>query len=262
MPAQRDVSAQLARALANPLRIGILTSLRDGPMAAAALARRLGTDERTVMRHARELSALGFIQRWPSSHVYELIVAADFPDEIWAQLPTPVKQAAVAATLAQIQATTATAVTAGGFDRREMHLTRTSLVLDDEGWSAVSRDMLEFRLRLQRAHEEAATRLRGGAGSLAQAVLMLFTSPEPGEEGGELPVHTDAPESAGPDTLDVEEGRARAYELHEALGELLTSGTADWQAILARVDELRLVVRATARAADGAARGADVSPGA
>ncbi|HEX8083219.1 MAG TPA: winged helix-turn-helix domain-containing protein [Solirubrobacteraceae bacterium] len=242
MPPQKDVPPNLAHALADPVRIGLLTVLRDGPMGEVAIAARIGSDARTVARHARELVDLGFLAKRGRPPVYELVRAADFPDDIWEQLPTPVKKAATAATLAQIEATTEVAVDAGGFDRRDMHLTRTSMLLDEQGWAEVSADMLAFRAKLHEAHAQAAERLAAEAHPVAepaQAVLMLFASPG---------VPSGVTSSVEPGLFTAEEGMERAFELQEAIEEQLASETPDWAAILGRVDELRVVVRAAASA--------------
>ncbi len=241
MPRPRNVSPKLAHALADPVRIGVLTVLRDGPMSEATVAARLRTDARTVARHGRELTELGFIRSSGEPRTYELVEPIDFPDEIWAGLSTPVKRAATAATLAQIEATTEAAVADGGFDRTDMHLTRTSLVLDREAWASVSQDMLAFRGRLHRAHEEAAQRLGTAPGTHAHAVLMLFAAADDGAVSRELPPEGEAPE------FGSDEGRLRAFELYEALGELMPQA-GDWDGMIRLVDELRVVLRAAAQA--------------
>lgn len=252
MATNKDVPTKLARALADPGRVGILTVLRDGPLSAAAIGKRLGSDPRTVTRHARELSALGFIEQRGPTPVYELIEDAVFRDEIWDQLPAPAKQAMIAAILAQIQATTEAAVMAGGFDRRDMHLTRTTLRLDEAAWTGVSREMLAFRSRLLEAQANAAERLSAlprDAAIAGQAVMMLFTSSGVPAEQAE---HDEPPE------FSADEGRERAYVLYEAIDELLVAPQPDWATILERVDELRVVVRAAAAASSSTAERTDV----
>jgi predicted ArsR family transcriptional regulator len=54
------------RAMAHPLRIGILGSLRvDGPATSALLARRLGTDSGQTSHHLRLLARHGFVVEAP-----------------------------------------------------------------------------------------------------------------------------------------------------------------------------------------------------
>lgn len=240
MPPQRDVDVRYARALAEPLRIGVLTVLRDGPLGESALAARLGADAHAIARAGRELEELGFVARRGRPPVYELIEGADFPDAVWEQLPTPVKQAAVSATLAQIRVATAAAVDAGGFDRPDMRLARTSLRLDEQGWSAVAAEALEFLARIEEEQAQAAERLAAGAPDVpAEAVLMLFSP---------AAAHAEAGATHEPEAFTTDEGLERAYALQESIEELLAGAAPDWAAIVARVDELRVVVRAAANA--------------
>jgi helix-turn-helix protein len=59
-----DVAA--LRAMAHPLRMGILGSLRvDGPATSAVLARRLGTDSGQTSHHLRLLARHGFVLEAP-----------------------------------------------------------------------------------------------------------------------------------------------------------------------------------------------------
>jgi DNA-binding transcriptional ArsR family regulator len=55
-------TTEALRAMAHPLRIGILGSLRiDGPATSAMLARRLGTDSGQTSHHLRMLARHGFV---------------------------------------------------------------------------------------------------------------------------------------------------------------------------------------------------------
>jgi DNA-binding transcriptional ArsR family regulator len=244
MPTPRDVPPKFARALADPVRIGVLTVLRDGPMSEATIAARLGTDARTVARHARELAEMGLVGKAGQPPVYEHLGVVDFPDEVWEELSTPVKRAAVAATLAQVAASASAAVDAGGFDSPDMHLTRTTLELDETEWRVASRKMLDLRAELLDAHERAAARRGEGArpGVRSQAVLMLFAG-----TAVEAPV---APHDEPP-AFSADEGRARIYELYESLDQLLVWEPGDLSAALDVLDELRVVIKATALAERG-----------
>jgi DNA-binding transcriptional ArsR family regulator len=59
-------TAAALRAMAHPLRLGILGSLRiDGPATSAMLARRLGTDSGQTSHHLRLLARHGFVVEAP-----------------------------------------------------------------------------------------------------------------------------------------------------------------------------------------------------
>src|ERR1700754_3119944 len=62
-----DVGAM--RAMAHPLRMKILGSLRiDGPATSAILARRLNTDSGQTSHHLRQLAKYGFVTEAPELH--------------------------------------------------------------------------------------------------------------------------------------------------------------------------------------------------
>jgi DNA-binding transcriptional ArsR family regulator len=246
---QVDVSVEFARALADPMRIRILGALREGPRSPAVLAEELDIDRRTLTRQARRLETLGFLSVLRDGHGrvlrYDLAAAPDFVDAVWERLPPPVKQAAISGSLAQIYSTVSKAAADGGFNRADMHLTRTPLTLDEQGWAEISRDMMHMLVRLAQTQARAAERLarRGSpeAPVRANAVLMLFTT----KRAHDL----DRPEPE-PGRFTPEEGLTHALDITEALERGLTSKRTPWASVARLADELRVVARA-AMASEG-----------
>jgi hypothetical protein len=71
------------------------------------------------------------------------------------------------------------AAVAGGFSRREAHLSRTALTLDDEGWGEVSELLVGMFDKLAAIERDSIERLTDGDGepSHSTVVLMNFESP-------------------------------------------------------------------------------------
>jgi DNA-binding transcriptional ArsR family regulator len=172
------------KAMAHPVRVRILAMLQERVLSAAQLAPQLGAPVGRIAYHVRTLRNLGLIElveerkvRGGVARFYRAKERAVVSDDVWAQAAPIAKQVLVSSTLQIIEAYRAAA--AGGFDRREAHLTRTPLDLDDQGWEELSRLLDEFeeaafelgqrtRERLHRRghHPEPAPR--------AMLVTMLF----------------------------------------------------------------------------------------
>ncbi|MDQ3742619.1 MAG: helix-turn-helix domain-containing protein [Actinomycetota bacterium] len=234
MPAQTDVGTRFAAALATPSRLRLMAALAEGPRSGAALAAALETDPRAVARHARPLETAGLLERSEGSlrdRIYTLVREPVFPTDVWGQLPLPSRRSAVAAALARLQATAATAVDQGGFDRDDMHFARDTLELDDRGWRAASELLLETSRRL----DELASAPAEGAKIRANAVTMLFSV---GERG-----HRDEHEEPPPE-FSANEAVEAAAEVVERLDRMITREATPWEAVVAAAEELRVLARA------------------
>jgi len=174
------------KAMGHPARVRIMAMLQERVMSPAQLAAQLGAPVGRIAYHVRTLRNLGLIElveqrpvRGGVARFYRAKERVIVSDDVWAQATPIAKQVVVSSALQVIEAYVAAA--AGGFDRREAHLTRTPLQLDDEGWQELSRLLDEFeeaafelgrrtkaRLRPGRQHGQRPTR--------AMLVTMLFES--------------------------------------------------------------------------------------
>lgn len=236
MPAQTDVGTRFAAAVAAPARVRLIAALNDGPKSGATLARLLGTDVRGVARQALTLERLGLVSRTVGSardRVYSLSREPVFQDDAWDQLPIPVRRAAVAAALAQFHATAAAAIDSGGFDRRDMHLTRTPLEFDERGWRQASEVLMDayHRLRWVAAERVEEPSVR------ANAVLMLFTN--------DVAAGREDQDPHPPPAAEFGEGEAleRTIDLVEEIHEMVTQASTPWDSLLKMIDQLRVVAR-------------------
>lgn len=180
---------RLIKALAHPLRVRILSLLETRDMASPnEMSEELGVSLGVMSYHVRRLHALGFLElvkrtprRGAIEHHYRAKARPRVSDDVWAETPGIVKRAMVGATLQQITGYVNAAAAGGGFDRSEAHLSRTLLMLDDEGWAELAREMVrwvEFVERIEAESQERISKLPGGeAESTAKrtaAVMMLF----------------------------------------------------------------------------------------
>lgn len=175
------------KAMSHPLRVRILAMLAERAASPVELAPRLGVSLSLTAYHVRTLYRLGLLElvrtttvRGAIAHHYR---AKDRPlvtDEAWAAASPIAKQAAIGSTLQIIDEYARAAAAAGGFDRREAHLTRTVVELDAQGWRDLSDACMELVRAVERIGEESAARLEAegphadrGRGSV---VVMAFES--------------------------------------------------------------------------------------
>src|SRR3954454_18398950 len=152
-----DLSDQrVVKALAHPLRVQILGLLESQTASPSELAAELRVPLGNVSYHVRQLQSFGLIRlvrttprRGSIEHHYELVARPDITDQAWDGLPDIVKHAMVGAALAPLGRLVNDAAATGGFSRREAHLSRTALRLDDEGWRDAAALLIELCERLR-----------------------------------------------------------------------------------------------------------------
>jgi DNA-binding transcriptional ArsR family regulator len=182
-----DLSDQrVVKALAHPLRVQILGLLEQQTASPSELAAELHVPLGNVSYHVRQLQSFGLIRlvrttprRGSIEHHYELVARPDITDQAWDGLPDIVKHAMIGAALAPLGRMVNDAAVAGGFSRREAHLSRTALTLDDEGWGEVSELLVGMFDKLAAIEHDSIERLAGGETepSHSTVVLMNFESP-------------------------------------------------------------------------------------
>jgi DNA-binding transcriptional ArsR family regulator len=177
---------RVVKALAHPLRVQILSVLEHRTASPSELSAELRVPLGNVSYHVRQLQSFGLIRlvrttprRGSIEHHYELIARPDITDREWDSLPEIVKHAMVGAALAPIGRLVQDSAAAGGFGRREAHLSRTALTLDDEGWREASVLLIDVCERLEAIERDSVERLAGedAEPSHSTVVLMHFESP-------------------------------------------------------------------------------------
>jgi DNA-binding transcriptional ArsR family regulator len=185
------VDRRLAKALSHPLRAHVLSILNERVASPNQIATELDEPLGNVSYHVKTLAQMGCIElvrteprRGAIEHFYRAVVRPFFSDKDWKRLPPSARQGISDATLQLVWEDTSGALDAGTFDRRtDRHLSRSRLVLDEQGWQAINELLLDTMNRVVEIEAESAER-RAGDGESAidtKLVLMHFESPS-GEE--------------------------------------------------------------------------------
>jgi DNA-binding transcriptional ArsR family regulator len=175
---------RLVKALAHPLRVRILAVLQQKTASPSEIAEQLSMPLGNVSYHVRVLADFGLIKlvrrtprRGAIEHHYEAVGRLRISDAAWAQVPDVVKEAMIGATISQISDYVNSAAVTGGFDQPHAHITRSPLVLDEQGYKELSAEVMKVHDRAQRIQEQSSKRLERSdhQGEIdVGLVLMLF----------------------------------------------------------------------------------------
>lgn len=139
----------------------------------------------------RKLKLIRLVKKTPRrgavEHHYKADKGAHINDAVWGETPGLVKQTMVSAALDEIGRDVGDAAATGGFEKEDMHLSRSRLVLDQKAWDELS-GLLEHAM--DRGHElekEAAERLRksGHEGERRAGLVMMMFESLPGVPGAD-----------------------------------------------------------------------------
>ncbi|MFL5884848.1 MAG: helix-turn-helix domain-containing protein [Thermoleophilaceae bacterium] len=184
---------RVAKALSHPLRAQILGILEERRASPRELSEELGAPLGNVSYHVRALLNLKLIKlvkktprRGAIEHHYEATgSAARVPEVEWEKMPSIAKQAVVGAVLDETNRSVAEAAAVGGFDRRDAHITRTKLVLDEKGFKELSEALGKLLERAEKIQEQSGKRLASsnheGEHQAALALMLFETQPAAGE---------------------------------------------------------------------------------
>ena len=140
------IDPRLAKALQHPIRIEILTVLREGPSSPTRIQRELeNVSLNLVAHHVKVLKELGFVElvetvsrRGAKEHVYRIARSPVINDAAWDELTPKMRLPITATVLRLISNDLAKSIGTGLFDEiPDVHLSRSPLKLDREGWSEV-----------------------------------------------------------------------------------------------------------------------------
>ena len=178
--------ARLVKGLAHPLRIDILRALEQGIASPSELAERIDAPLGNVSYHVRFLARVGLIElcdtqprRGAVEHYYRTVSGVRVTDAAWAQLPGPVRDNLLSATLEQVGQSVGAAVAAGGFDHGRARASRLELMLDAEGFAALAAAVAELHDRARSIEHEAAQRIAAVAGECEGAPQIAADPGEP-----------------------------------------------------------------------------------
>jgi DNA-binding transcriptional ArsR family regulator len=140
------IDPRLAKALEHPIRIEILTILREGPSSPTRIQRELeSVSLNLVAHHMKVLKELDFVElvetvskRGAKEHIYRLGRSAVLSDDACDKLAPEARLPITATVLRLISNDLARSIETGLFDETpDIHLSRSPLKLDREGWLEV-----------------------------------------------------------------------------------------------------------------------------
>jgi DNA-binding transcriptional ArsR family regulator len=186
---------RLVKGLAHPLRIAILRVLQDRVASPSEIAEEIDAPLGNVSYHVRFLARVGLIEltgtrprRGAVEHYYRALGRVAVSPAAWAQVPQPVRDSFLSATLDQVGRSVGAAAAAGGFSHDEAHASRIEVTLDAAGFSDLSSAVAELHAQAVRIELESAQRIAERGDVMvaatptdddrvrAELVLMLFGS--------------------------------------------------------------------------------------
>lgn len=153
------VDERLVKALTHPLRWRILEVLNRGVSSPREIAAELDAKLGDVGYHVRRLHELGVIElvrteqrRGAIKHFYKANSRAMLDNEHWGRLPKSARRHVTGQTLDQIWSHVRSGIKAQGFDRDDVHVSSTTVELDEQGYAdmvALVDETLERVLAIQ-----------------------------------------------------------------------------------------------------------------
>ncbi|MBA3865426.1 MAG: winged helix-turn-helix transcriptional regulator [Solirubrobacterales bacterium] len=179
----------VAKAFAHPLRVQILIILNERVSSPNLLAQELDQSLNLVAYHVRVLEKYDCIElvdtkqrRGATEHFYRATRRQFLSDAEWSRMPEVLRPAISGAILKSVFQDIEDAVRSGTLDQVEdLHLSRTPMVVDKQGWSDVATLMDTTLDRLLEIQTESSERIANGdeAGILSKVEMLHFKSPDP-----------------------------------------------------------------------------------
>jgi DNA-binding transcriptional ArsR family regulator len=190
--APEGITQQIAKALAHPLRVKILTSLHKGISSPNQLSQELGEPLGNVSYHVKTLLEFDCVElvkteprRGAVEHFYRATERAFFSDSDWEKIPASARKGISGALLEQIGRDATEALTTGSIDARtDSHLSRTPISVDEQGWSDLTSLLSDTLNRALEIQEEAASRIADGKEEAVAAKLAILCFEAPQEKPG------------------------------------------------------------------------------
>lgn len=185
------VDQRVVRAIGHPLRLRLLTIFNERVASPSDLAAELGEPIGNVSYHTRILARLGCVElvktkqvRGAVEHYYRAVVRPVFSDDDWAELPLSIRKSLAGAVLTEIANDMSASGAEGGFDRDEVHINRTTLTLDRQGWQELNEALQELGEQALEIQAQSAARLHsdGAQDSEAAVLALMLFEPARGAE--------------------------------------------------------------------------------
>ena len=180
------ITQQLAKALAHPLRVRILSSLHKGISSPNQLAQELGEPLGNVSYHVKTLLEYDCVElvkteprRGAVEHFYRATDRAFLSDSDWAKIPASARKGISGSILESIGQSATEAMAEGTIAaRRDSHLSETPLQLDKQGWKDLNKVLAEAVDKAGEIQKEAGKRLDSKADGIpTKLAIMHFEVP-------------------------------------------------------------------------------------
>jgi DNA-binding transcriptional ArsR family regulator len=179
------ITQQLAKALAHPLRVRILSSLHKGISSPNQLAQELGEPLGNVSYHVKTLLEYDCVElvkteprRGAVEHFYRATDRAFLSDSDWAKIPASARKGISGSILESIGQSATDAMAGGTIEgRKDSHLSDTPLVLDEKGWKELNKALADTVKRAGEIQKEASKRLGKDDGIATKLAIMHFEVP-------------------------------------------------------------------------------------
>lgn len=186
--AAQDVGIRMAKALSHPLRLHILAILRKRVASPNQIAQELGEGLSQVSYHVRVLKQHECIElvdtkprRGAVEHFYRATVRPFLTDEDVESLPRDVREGISVVISQMIFQDVMDALGGNTFDSRpDRHISRTPLILDDQGWDRITALLARTLDEVLEIHAETASRLarNGQSGTPTRVEILHFEATE------------------------------------------------------------------------------------
>jgi DNA-binding transcriptional ArsR family regulator len=182
------IDERLVKSLTHGLRVEILTILNERIASPNELSKELGEGLSQVSYHVKVLKDYGCIElvrteprRGAVEHYYRATARAWLSDRDWDRIPASVRPGMSADLLELILGDAVAALQEGTLDSRvDRHMSRTPLILDEEGWKEVTETLSEALGEIAEIQSRSSRRLAKSAeeGFPASVSLLGFEVPE------------------------------------------------------------------------------------
>jgi len=161
------IDPTLAKAFTHPLRgHAWVTIFEKGMASPKEIAKELGIDVSDVSYHFRELEKKKLIKlvhtvrrRGFAEHFYQPVAPVfHFDDSEWMQIPVGIRSTFSGEVLRQVIEELTRAFKAGSFDSRSRHLSRTWVLVDEQGWDEVMQVAQDAVKQVLAIHKRSAKR--------------------------------------------------------------------------------------------------------
>jgi DNA-binding transcriptional ArsR family regulator len=183
------VDPRIAKALSHPMRARILMILNERVASPNEIADDIDERLPNVSYHVRALLDLGCIElvdtaqrRGAIEHYYRAVVRPFFSDSDWKRIPRSGRQAISDSILQIIWEDLSDSMESGTFEARtDRHLTHNRMLLDEEGWSELTKYLSGVLAEVEKIESRSRSRLKkknaDGAAVPTTFALMHFESP-------------------------------------------------------------------------------------